>query len=659
MRLPRAPLLGRLTGPDTPCVVLVEAPAGYGKSWLLRRAAGDGVTRLRGVVPANRPAGTLVIDDAHQLDAGAVADLVGLIEEAEPDDPSRRLFVAGRLLPDEVLEVAALADALVIDTHAMTLTAEDIVGALVDGAESAHQVLEAADGCVRIVANALEQSQRLAHSDPVGLTARLVRSATAEALERVGPRDAAIVGLLARAPGLDRALLDRLAGPGFVDRAVDAGIPLRRPLTGGVELAMAPSFRAGPVDRSIAERLAGELFERGWTIEATNLLLDAGDHRRATQRVMELSESITDTVEPQTLLSLLGRLGPATEREPLLLLRRATASRAIGRLDSATRDIDRAVQLAADGDPAVRRRVAVEAARACLAEGRREEAARAANQALVEIGDGEQGTFARAYEVLAECGTTSDARHDLQRAAECHRIAAGAWDACGEPARARACRRDLALGPLVLLGRFDEALGQLSQLLATTDLSDAERSMTTLIEGFVLYNANRLDSADARFVRATDIGYVHENPRLIAAAAWGRALVAARRNDLSATLRWIASAENTALSDDDDMHGVPFLCDVTNMLGAFGELELAQRYFARAVARRDIYPDQVNSTGFLLDARRGVLGDLDGVLQATPPAHVWLVKLLGAYASAKQDRLDDAPAPLHRVATRARRPRFR
>ena len=124
-------------------------------------------------------------------------------------------------------------------------------------------------------------------------------------------------------------------------------------------------------------------------------------------------------------------------------------------------------------------------------------------------------------------------------------------------------------------------------------------------------------------MRATDIGYVHENPRLIAAAAWGRALVAARRNDLSATLRWIASAENTALSDDDDMHGVPFLCDVTNMLGAFGELELAQRYFARAVARRDIYPDQVNSTGFLLDARRGVLGDLDGVLRRPPAECGW------------------------------------
>ena len=42
MRLPRTPLLSRLTGSDVPGVVLLEAPAGYGKSWLIRRAAGDG-----------------------------------------------------------------------------------------------------------------------------------------------------------------------------------------------------------------------------------------------------------------------------------------------------------------------------------------------------------------------------------------------------------------------------------------------------------------------------------------------------------------------------------------------------------------------------------------------------------------------------------------
>ncbi|MGI9030675.1 MAG: hypothetical protein ACR2HP_11935 [Ilumatobacteraceae bacterium] len=638
MRLPRTPLLGRLTGPDAPGVVLVEAPSGYGKSWLLRRAAGEGAARVRGVVPPVTPGTTVAIDDAHLLDADAVERLVEQIEDAEPDT---RLLIAGRLLPDAVHEAAALVDGLVIDTHAMTLTVADLEDDLATPTERAH-VIDAADGCVRIIAAALEQGRRLGSTDLGAVVSRLVRAMTGEVLQALHGRDAAMVGLLARTPGLERSLLDRLAGPGFTDRALAAGVPLQRQLTGGLELALPASFRTVAVDRAMAEELSAELFERGWAVDAVNLMLDAGQQERAIQLVMDLSESITETVEPSTLLSLLARLGPATERQPLLLLRRAAAARAIGRLDSATRDIDRAVELAAHGDPVVRRRVSVEAARARLVDGHRQDAERGARQALIDLADGEDRTYARAYEVLAECGTTSDARHDLQRAAECYRIAAAAWDGCGEPARARACRRDLALGALVPLGRYDEALAQLGQLLATTELTDAERSMTTLSEGFVLYNANRLESADSRFVRATDIGYVRENPRLIAAAAWGRALVASRRDDLPTTLRWIASAENTALSEDDDLHGVPFLCDMTNILGALGELDRAARYLARAEARRSVYPDQVNSTAFLLNARQGKLGDVDSVLRGTPPADWWRIKLLASYASARQGALEQA-----------------
>ena len=640
MRLPRTQLLDRLTSPDVPGVVLVEAPAGYGKSWLLRRAASEGAIRVRGDVPAIEAGMTVVIDDAHLLDCGAIARLVDVIEDAPP---TARLFIGGRLLPEDVHDVAALVDGLVIGADAMALTIDDVAPELAGGAaDTTVQIVEAADGCVRIISTALEQGRRSLDSDPVALVSRLVRAASADALHHLGSRDEAVVGLLARAPGLERSLLDRLAGAGFLDRALAAGIPLRRQVTGGFDVAMATGFRSAPVDRSMAEDLAGELLDRGRAMEAINLLLDAGEQHRATQLVMHLSESITETVEPQTLLGLLARLGPVTEREPLLLLRRAAASSAIGRVDLAARDIDHAVELAAGGDPVVRRRVAVEAARARLLEGRRAEAAHAAEQALVELGDGEGQTYARAYEVLAECATTSDARHDLQRAAECYRVAAAAWESCGESARARTCRRNLALGSLVPLGRYDEALTQLGQLLSTTDLSDAERSMTMLFEGFVLCNANRLESADARFVRATDIGYVHENQRLIAAAAWGRALVSSRRDDLTSTLRFIASAENTALSGDDDILGVPFLCDVAMILGALGELATAERYYARAAERRSIYPDQITSTGFVLEARKGVLGDVEAALRCASPSEWWRVKLLAAFAAASQGELESA-----------------
>jgi DNA-binding SARP family transcriptional activator len=647
MRLPRTSLLGRLAGAHAPRVVLLEAPTGYGKSWLVRKAASTGALRLRGELgplahsDGAVPTGvdTVIIDDAHLLASGDIGRLVNSIEDGE----ALRLIVAGRILPDDVHEVTQLVDGSIIDATALAVTAQEIVDHVPErSATMANRIVESADGCVRIIATALDQAMREPSADPIALASRMVRAANSAALQQLGPRENAVIGLLARAPGIDRRLLDRLAGVGFVERALAAGVPLRRHLTGGLDLATAASFRSAAVEPVAAAHLAAELVERDRPIEAIGLLLDAGAHGEAARMVMDLSESVTDTVEPRLLLGLLARLGTVTEHEPRLLLMRAAATRSIGRVDDAVADIDRAVQQAATSDPRLRRRAEVEAARARLSEGNRVEAVRAAEQALVDLGAGEEHTYARAYEVLAECATTSDTRADLQRAAECYRVAAAAWEGCGEYARARACRRDLAMGVLVQLGRHDEALAQLGQLLATPDLSDAERSWTVLIEGFVLLNANRLESADARFVRVTDVGYVHDNPRLIAAAAWGRALVAARRGDIDNTLRWVATAENTALTDADDVLGVPFLCDVATALGALGQIDLASRYLDRAIARRSVFPDQVASTKFVLEARLGRLGDLEAQLQCTPPAEWWRLRLVAAHATARQGDLDTA-----------------
>ena len=92
MRLPRTSLLGRLTGPDAPPVVLLEAPAGYGKSWLARRAAGPDVLRLRG--GARRRSGaewgdeTVLLDDAHLLCPVELARVAERIEDARRRAPA-------------------------------------------------------------------------------------------------------------------------------------------------------------------------------------------------------------------------------------------------------------------------------------------------------------------------------------------------------------------------------------------------------------------------------------------------------------------------------------------------------------------------------------------------------------------------------------------
>jgi hypothetical protein len=281
MRLPRTSLLGRLAGAYAPRVVLLEAPTGYGKSWLVRKAAPVGVLRLRGelgpLAGPTMPAGldTVVIDDAHLLDTDAVARLVDCIEEIE----TLRLLVAGRILPDEVHEVTQLVDGLIIDAAAMAVAANEIVDHVPDrSATLAARVIEAADGCVRVIATALDQATREPGADPIALASRMVRAANSAALLQLGPRDNAVIGLLARAPGIDRRLLERLAGPGFVERALAAGVPLRRHLTGGLDLATAASFRSAPVEPAAAAHLAVELVERDRPIEAIGLLLDAGAH---------------------------------------------------------------------------------------------------------------------------------------------------------------------------------------------------------------------------------------------------------------------------------------------------------------------------------------------------------------------------------------------
>ena len=136
--------------------------------------------------------------------------------------------------------------------------------------------------------------------------------------------------------------------------------------------------------------------------------------------------------------------------------------------------------------------------------------------------------------------------------------------------------------PLVPLGRYDEALAEMNVVLGASDVTEAEHAWMLLTHGFVLVNANRIPLAESRLERVAELGHVQANPRLAAAAAWGRALVAMRRDDLEATLRWVTTAENTALGEADDLLGLPFLCDVATGLGALGELDLADVYLARA-----------------------------------------------------------------------------
>ena len=638
MRLSRTSLLERLTDADAPRLVVLEAPTGFGKSWLMRKAAPADTIRVRGSLGPLadddcRFDVPVIVDDAHRLEADQIERLVEIIEDAPP---VARIFVVGRIIADELHDIAHLVDGLVLDSSAIAVSPSELMEAWPEASlSSATQLIDAADGCIKVIAAAVQQAQLDGRQDAVANALHIVRATAASAIQSLNVGDAGLVGLLARAPGLDQVVLAKLGGAGFLDRIVHAGIPLRRRASGAIELVFEQAFLSADVDPSVAGRLANSLIERGRPMDAVRLLVDAGVHDRAARLLMDAPESVTRGADPRDMLTLLGRLGTLADREPALLLLRASSSMRIGRVDLAGADIEAAQTLASTVDPPMQRRVSVEAAEWLLIQGRRNEAIKLTEEAIRDLGPGEDRTYARAHSVLADAASTSVKRSDLQRAAESYRVAAAAWEGCGEAARARLARCDLAAAVLQPLGRFDEALAVLGTILAAPDLTDSERLWVMMNEGFVLMNANRLDSAESRFARVAELGYLQDNPRMIALAAWGQAMVAARRDDVAGALRWFGTAENTALGVDDELLDVPFRCDAATVLGALGEMELAERHLVSAQLRESVYPDLVQLATFVFDTRRGVRSDVRKQLDRTPPSEWWRVLLLAALAAAR------------------------
>lgn len=635
MRLSRRTLTRRLRGPDAPPVILLEAPSGYGKSSLIRELTEEGAVRVRSHLPDGRldPDHQLVVDDAQRLSPDERTRLIAHIENAS--SPAA-VIVAGHLLDDDLIDAAGFAGGELVGADRLRVTASDLAESL-DGAppEQCASLVAAADGEIKTIMTVLDVGP-----DSLGpATARaseIVASHASGALRRLDDDDAGIVALLSRTAGIAGDRLAELGGSDVLGRLLTAGVPVFRQLAGIWQLATPWAFRTAALDLGQVRRFVDG---HEAPIESVELLIEAGAPDEAALTLAGVNESITSSVNPRHIVGLLSRLGNRVDRSPHLLLMRATANRLLGRTDDCHVDVTNAAAITNPAEGILRRRVDIEVARVRLDAGDAAGAAETTSSVLRRLGVGEERTFARAHEILASAAATSDARESLQRTADHLITAVGAWESCGEDARARACRVELAMGAFNQLGRYDEALAQLAMVLAAPTITDEERPLTRVVEGFTLTSAGRLDAAQIRFDTAADLARAQDNPRLLAAAAWGMALVYARRNDLYETDRWIAAAQNTALGDADSNYGVPFLCDVATALGGLGQLDEARSYLDQAQRGPDVFNDQVRMTAFVLDARCGQVGDLEAQLARTVPAEWWRLQLVCADAAARSGDL--------------------
>lgn len=668
MRFPRSTLLERGHEALESHAAVLEAPEGFGKSWLLRRLVPRGTEIGKGTLGAlpaiDDDQAWIVVDDAHRLDEDELELLADAIE-----DGFNRVVVAGRLVTDRLRRAVRLSDGLYLGPADLAVSGAEFSEALATANlgptqrsalsdDLVNRLLEVTGGAIGLIDLAVGDLAERAGGDPVATVLQQRRLQAQAVIRRLAPIDRSIVGALARVPGLDAEVVERLAGEGAVRRLVDAGAPVQRSADGRLSLHGAGDggavsrFESAEVDADLAVELSDELADRGDALAGINLLLDAGARQRAVESIAAMTESDAESIGPAALSALLSRLGAVVDADPRLLLLRALAAALTGHESAAMEDLERAADLVAGSDSELERRIAAQHGVRLAFAGRGDEARAAAARALRGLASGEERTLARAHVVLATLAQAEDSREGLQRAADEYRLAADAWAAAGEPVKARFCRSDLSMAALCPLGRFDEALVTLTELLETPDVGDIERSWFVLSEGFALLYANRLDAATARFARVADLGKVQSNPRLAAAAAWGRAIVSSRQGDLAATVRWLAQAENTALGDDDDTLGVPFLCDAAVNLGALGADDRAEEYFRRAAEREGVYRSFVARTRFIVEARRGIVGDraeIDARLALSPPWEWWRILLVAAAATAEGGDRAEAIALLHRA----------
>ena len=133
----------------------------------------------------------------------------------------------------------------------------------------------------------------------------------------------------------------------------------------------------------------------------------------------------------------------------------------------------------------------------------------------------------------------------------------------------------------------------------------------------------------------TDLGYLHDNPRLSPPRHGATPLSPGRRTDSPEPLRRMATAENTALGEADDMLGVPFLCDWRRCSARSASWtsprvprpgRVREARCSRASCRLDPF----------LSTPARARGDPDAAFAGRPPADWWQVELVAGSPMARK-----------------------
>lgn len=645
------------------------------RDWGLDPATAQAIARcpatLARTVAATLGTATVVIDNAQSLGPDAASWVAELAEHAAAD---LRLLCAARLMPAPLwgVELEGRATRLGTDTLRLTPTEAEalVIGELGarDGARLWSVLHEVTAGWVTLLVVAL---RRLGHAtDREAAAVDLLEHSTLLAdllgyyMTELDAADRAALTQLAHVPLLSEGVADALGTPGVFQRLTRAGIPFAQRPDGWWHLpAPVAEHLSGlaPLDAEAAKCVAPLLVAGGAVLAAARLLVDAGERDAAAELLGGLPAVRIEGLDRRTLIRLVGLLREAADRHPRVLLHLARAHGSIGQLAEERAGLDRAVVATRDGVVADIGLVhEVEAEHAFVRAFERDGAAELPRvEALLATVTAGTRAEARLLEAL---GVVRSKRTDVDslRAAESALLrAALAWEQVGEPTRASAARRGLAVRVLAELGSFDEA-ERLLLAAAGTGSRAYDRAFCLVFAARIAALAGRPEAAEDHLAEATRLGELLGIGWVAGHAAWTRALLGAAAGAAATVGHQLLVAERHLGQLVDGAGGVRFLAEAADASAQVGAAAGAARLLAAAGRRGGEDPVSVAAAEATVAARLGRPGAADGLAallagDEVPPAQRWQLWLLKGLAHMADGDRDAALAARHEALDHAAR----
>ena len=365
LRVPLVADLARRCG-----AVLIEAPFGFGKSVLLRQIADafegsvssldhEGTLRTPGSPPTGG-ASLVLVDEVADLDsvrsveamlANGSASLVVLAARSLPFG-ARRILAAHEtceVRADRLAFSQAEVAALLSLTHPASeaATVASVIGPTTEGWPAAVEAVVRSLGTER---DAMRRAAVLVQQSPV-LT-DLVDACVAELDSNI--TDAFVQ--LAHLPMFTSAAVDALAGPGALERAIEAGMPVVQGADAWLRMpsvVMATLRSRSRFGSETARRVAPALIASAGVIPGVRVLLMAGATEDAARLVSDLPGSAVDAIDTHEFLGVLRTLEPHADQFPRLHLAMARVFRNLSWVQDQEAAVDaarRAAEIIGDDD---------------------------------------------------------------------------------------------------------------------------------------------------------------------------------------------------------------------------------------------------------------------------------------------------------------------